>query len=190
MRTETPLTETTTNQHNTGNEERAVPSPALRFASAPLKLWPPQRHIVTEEPERTAALNKARMIYATGDQQAKCLCTSCLCELLVTALREELVFSNLPDTYDWSEKVTEFYAVTEPFTATEIELLDTDDEEHIRRTYPIMVQEIKKEIESRYLNGALADGRVRGMLCNRRSSSLINVLCARASAFFGLQSRR
>jgi hypothetical protein len=186
MRAETPPTDTTANQHNTGNED---PSPALRFASAPLKLWPPQRHIV-KETERIAALNKARMTYATVDQQAKCLCTSCLCELLVTALRKELVFSNLPDTYDWSEKVTEFYAVTEPFTATEIELLDTDDEEQIRRTYPIVAQQIKEEIESRYLNGALADGRVRGMLCNRRNSSLINVLCARASALFGMQSRR
>jgi hypothetical protein len=186
MKTETLPTDITANQHHTTNEDQAA---VARFAPPPLKLWPPQLHIV-KETERIAALNKARMTYATVDQQAKCLCTSCLCELLVTALREELVFSNLPDTYDWSEKVTEFYAVTEPFTATEIELLDTDDEEHIRRTYPIMAQQIKQEIESRYLNRALADGRVRGMLSNRRNSSLINVMCARASALFGMHSRR
>jgi hypothetical protein len=139
---------------------------ALRCALASLALCTRRRQSqAKEEIRRTEALTDARMAYATINQQAECLCTSCRCELLVTAFRDDFVFSKDPEGAECSDKAREFYAVCEPFTSTEIELLDTNDEEHIRRIYPALAGRVQKEIEARYLNGSHRDGCVRGMLC-------------------------
>ena len=125
----------------------------------------PQRHPVEEEPERTETLNEARMAFATLQHQVNCQCTSCKCELIVTAFRLKLVSPNPPCSGECSNEVREFYAVYEPFTSTEIGLLNTDDEEYIRETYPAVARQAQKEIEARYLNHVHGEGRVRGMFC-------------------------
>jgi hypothetical protein len=144
----------------------AIAKLAVRCALASLALCTRQRRPqAKQEIRRTEDINEARMAYETVNQQAECLCTSCICELLVTALREDLVFSKDPGGVECSDKTREFYAVCEPFTSTEMELLDTNDEEHIRRMYPALASRVQKEIEARYMNQSHCDGRGRGMFC-------------------------
>jgi len=140
---------------------RAIAALALRFALASLKLWAPRRNPV----ETDEALNQARMAFATINQQMDCQCTSCKCELIVTAFREELVWPNPSCIGECSDEAREFRAVCEPFTSTEIELLETLDEEYIRRTYPAVARRVQEEIEARHLNSIHCAERVRGMSC-------------------------
>jgi hypothetical protein len=137
---------------------RAIATLALRFALASLKLWEPRRNPVKIETDE--ALNQARMAFATINQQMDCQCTSCKCELIVTAFREELVWPS-----ECSDEAREFHAVCEPFTSTEIELLETLDEEYISRTYPAVGRRVQEEIEARHLNSIRCAERVRGMFC-------------------------
>ncbi len=134
----------------------------MRCALASLALWKHRRHSdADQEIEKTKATSEARMAFATINQQVDCMCTSCKSELIVTAFREDHVWPH----GEHSERDREFYAVCEPFTRTEIGLLDTNDEEHIRENYPRLARLVREEIESRYLNRVDADGRVRGMFC-------------------------
>jgi hypothetical protein len=67
---------------------RAVAVFAIRCALASLSLWTrPQRRSPAKEIHRTKAVNGARMALATLDQQLYCDCSSCSCEILVTAFR-------------------------------------------------------------------------------------------------------
>jgi hypothetical protein len=144
----------------------AIAKLALRFALASLTLCTSRRRAETKQNIRGIEdINEARMAYATINQQVECLCTSCTCELVVTAFREDLVFSKDPGGAERSDKAREFYAVCEPFTSTEIELLETNDEEHIRRMYPALASRVQNEIEARYLDRSHGDNRVRGKFC-------------------------
>jgi hypothetical protein len=82
-------------------------------------------------------------------------CKSCECELTVTALREEFLFS------ESSPKDRRLQAIYEPFTATEAQLIGTNDEEYIRSAYPALASRIQDEIEAGYGD----DRRLRGLFC-------------------------
>jgi hypothetical protein len=121
-----------------------------------------RRSVADDELETIEVTNAVKMAVESFHQQAECLCTSCECELIVTAFREEFLkpkwrFDNVS-----SNDVALYYAICEPFTPTEIELLDTNDGDYIRRSYPALAPRIQKEIETRYLNDLR---RHRGMFC-------------------------
>jgi hypothetical protein len=145
---------------------RAVAKFALRCALASLApRWHAEPSAVKENPETNEVFSKALMAKASFHQQLHCDCTSCRCELIVTAFREELVCPTLHAVPIARMKSGIFHAVCEPFTSTEIELLNTNDEEYIESAYPNLAHRIQKEIEARYRNQAHTGGRERGMFC-------------------------
>jgi hypothetical protein len=136
----------------------------LRCAIAFLSMCEGKPQPTAEEPEVT---NETRMAYASFDQQVDCQCTSCKCELIVTAFRLSRLWPNHNGRI--SDVMRDFYAVSEPFTSTEIQLLDTHDEDYIRSHYPALAPRIKTEIALRnaynpQLSGR-TDGRPRGLFC-------------------------
>src|SRR6516225_1782674 len=87
---------------------------------------------VKHEDDKTALANLMKSLFASFHQQLKCECKSCECELTVTALREDFLFS------ESSPKDRHIQAIYKPFTATEVQLLDTNDEEYIRSVWLVM----------------------------------------------------
>jgi len=115
----------------------------------------PSSASVKHEDDKTALANLIKLLFASFHQQTTCECKSCECELTVTALREDFLFS------ESSPKDRHIQAIYEPFTATEVQLLDTNDEEHIRSAYPALASRIQDEVEAGYGN----DRRLRGLYC-------------------------
>jgi hypothetical protein len=154
-------------RENTRNSMlHAVAVFVIRCALASLSRWTrPQRQSPAKEIHRTKAVNGARMAFATFDQQLQCDCSSCTCELLVTAFREDLVFVSPITDADCSPKFKHFCVVCEPFTPAEIALLDANDEEYIRSAYPGLAAQVQKEINDRNNKGFLTEGRQRGLFC-------------------------
>jgi hypothetical protein len=110
---------------------------------------------VQQESDKIELANLMKMLFASFHQQTTCECKSCECELMVTALREEFLFS------ESSPKDRHLQAIYEPFTATEAQLIDTNDEEYIRSAYPALASRIQDEIEAGYGD----DRRLRGLSC-------------------------
>jgi len=125
----------------------------LRLSSA--QDGEPSSSSVKHEDDKTALANLMKSLFASFHQQLKCECKSCECELTVTALREDFLFS------ESSPKDRHLQAIYEPFTATEVQLLDTNDEEYIRSAYPALASRIQDEAEAGYGN----DRRLRGLYC-------------------------
>jgi hypothetical protein len=169
MKSEFLPTKASTNARTSENERprhtmlRAIAKFALRCATAPLTMCISTRQsAANDEVETVEVTNAMKMAVAICNQQAECLCTACECELIVTALRANFLkpkwrFGNVS-----SNDVELYYAICEPFTPTEIELLDTNDGDYIRRSYPALAPRIQKETETRYLNDLR---RHRGMFC-------------------------
>jgi hypothetical protein len=161
MKSECLTTKASTNAGHT--ILRTIAEFALRCATAPLTMCLiARRSAAHDELETVEVTNAAKMAVASFNDQAECLCTSCECEMILTVFRKKFLkpkwrFSNVS-----SNDVSLYYAICEPFTPTEIELLDTNDGEYIRRSYPSLAPRIQKEIETRYLNDL---HRHRGMFC-------------------------
>ena len=135
----------------------------LRCAIVPLTMCINTRQSAADvELETVKPTNAMKMAVKSFNHQAECLCTSCECELIVTAFREEFLKPKWRSGNVSSNDVGLYYAICEPFTPTEIELLDTNDGDCIRRSYPTLAPRIQTEIETRYLNDLR---RHRGMFC-------------------------
>ena len=137
----------------------------IRGALACLNLCTGSRPSQTEnDPQRAKVINEIRMAYASLDHQLECQCTFCRNEVLITDLRLHL----LPICDDNLTDFGTFLATCEPFTATEIELLDSNDEEYIRSAYPGLAARIQEQIDERRANYPQSQGistRLRGMYC-------------------------
>jgi len=109
------------------------------------------------------------MAKVTLEQQLRCQCGTCTRELIVTGLRVGHVFANAPcsdeDADDWRWE----NAVCEPFTPTEIKLLDTNDEDYIRSAFPALGSVIAEEIAARHRTSSSSlalQQRLRGLSCD------------------------
>ena len=143
MKSEELATKDRSNARTSENERprhallRTVAKFALRCATAPLtKYISTQQSTVDDEFKTVEPTNLMKMAVASFKHQMECLCTSCECELIVTAFREEFLKPKWRFSNESSNDVSLYYAICEPFTPTEIDLLDTNDGEYIRRSYP------------------------------------------------------
>jgi hypothetical protein len=169
MKSEESTTKDCTNARTFENERprhsilRAIAQFALSCATAPLtKYMSTRRSAADDELETVEPTNAMRMAVASFKHQVECLCTSCECELIVTAFREEFLKPKWRFSNESSNAIGLYYAICEPFTPTEIDLLDTNDGDYIRRSYPTLAPRIQTEIETRYLNDLR---RHRGVFC-------------------------
>ena len=106
------------------------------------------------------------MAVAALKRQLQCQCDRCRLEIIVTYLRTEHLFREAPagdvDPNDWIWSSS----VCEPFTTLEMALFETDDEEFIRRAFPVLASLIEKEINARYEDCLWGPPEhLRGLLC-------------------------
>ena len=110
---------------------------------------------------------QSSMATATLDHQEKCQCNSCKCELLVTDLRTTYLFANGPSRLDNPKEWRQSNAVREPFTPTEMKLLDSKDLEYIEEVYPSLAPIMAQEIVVRRINGSSSQEQCpRGLFCD------------------------
>jgi hypothetical protein len=145
---------------------RLAISCALACLTLCMRLSGPAVHIQNHSARSSASDMMAK---ATLDQQLNCRCNACTRELIVTGLRVTHVFTNAPssdeDADDWRWQ----NAVCEPFTSTEMRLLDTNDEDYIRSAFPALGSVIGEEIAARQRTGSSSlalQQRPRGLSCD------------------------
>jgi hypothetical protein len=129
----------------------------MRIQASPTQIEEPVVHRPDE-----GSIAKALLEY-----QMSCQCESCLSEIIMTGLRAMHLYQNPPCSDVDPEKWRWSMAVCEPFTTIEAALLDTKDEQLIKRAYPAMASLIEKEIHGRYEEEDLEafQGRPRGISC-------------------------
>jgi hypothetical protein len=131
----------------------------MRIQTSPTQIEEP----VVDRPD------DGRIAKALLEYQMSCQCKSCLAEIIMTGLRAIHLYPNPPcgdvDPEEWRWSM----AVCEPFTTIEAALLDTNDEQLIKRAYPAVASLIEKELRARYEDDSEfsreAQERPRGISC-------------------------
>jgi hypothetical protein len=174
MKTELPSSQRDRGSEMKRNQNfisRTVSKLALLCAHACLTVYKRLQPIPTQVQNGStqSSAYAAMWSHLTWDHQKQCHCSTCKCEVLVTALRLIHIFAEAPVDHKRPNDWRCFHAICEPFTTTEMELLNTKDEEHIEDAYPTLAPVILTEIAARHRTGSPSPAlqqRIRGLSCD------------------------
>jgi hypothetical protein len=105
------------------------------------------------------ARDDAKIAFATLDYQSQCQCKTCRNETILTMLRYDHLFRDCPDKCRW------VLSVLYPFCATEMSLLDTEDEEVIQANFSALAERIEAELLANARERSPRSVRLRGLVC-------------------------